>query len=152
MLSLQIKRTEVYSRHWLVSCVCWTVVLSVYSQDDKLKKLVEQNGTDSWKVIAGHFTVSTVLERDLRSALPLWTRPHISITHLGLPCCLGWKCHLLDYQISTVLMYKGDIQTKAGFPNWMCLKVIRSGQTVWCNLISDNSGLAEPASQCLVSK
>ncbi|CAL8292451.1 unnamed protein product [Lota lota] len=28
-------------------------------EDDKLKTLVEQNGTDSWKVIAGHFTGRT---------------------------------------------------------------------------------------------
>ncbi|KAG7272299.1 hypothetical protein CRUP_014184 [Coryphaenoides rupestris] len=28
-------------------------------EDDKLKKLVEQNGTDSWKLIAGHFTGRT---------------------------------------------------------------------------------------------
>lgn len=28
------------------------------SQDEKLKKLVEQNGTDDWKVIANYLPVS----------------------------------------------------------------------------------------------
>lgn len=42
-------------------CTICFFSISLFLQDEKLKKLVEQHGTDSWKLIATLFPVSTIV-------------------------------------------------------------------------------------------